>query len=100
MRIAAIGSYPIQQRPGAAMDQSVRTRKKELPPDHPRPVPGKPPDPGDPDRDIDTGDEVIDIRLPGGDAPTPDVDPPRERASSTANPATSASERLPLKRKP
>jgi hypothetical protein len=82
------------------MDQSVRSRKKEIPPDHPKPVPGKPPDPGDRDRDIDTGDEVIDIRLPGGDTPAPDVDPPRERASSTANPATSAPERLPLKRKP
>lgn len=68
------------------MDQPIRSRQKDLPPDHPKPKPGTPPDPADPDLDID----VIDIKLPGGDAPAPDLDPARERVNSTVKPAATA----------
>lgn len=61
------------------MDQPIRSRQKDVPPDHPGPKPGTPPDPVDPDLDVD----VIDIKLPGGDAPAPDLDPPRERVDAT-----------------
>lgn len=70
------------------MDQPIRSRQKDLPPDHPGPKPGTAPDPANPDLEID-GD-VIDIRLPGDDAPAPDLDPPRERVDATVKPAETA----------
>jgi hypothetical protein len=73
------------------MDQPIRSRKKELPPDHPTHVPGTPPYPPIPDPDIDV--DVIDIKVPGGDAPAPDVDPPRERAGAAADPTVIATDR-------
>jgi|OpeIllAssembly_1097287.scaffolds.fasta_scaffold1259059_2 hypothetical protein len=68
------------------MDQPFRSSQKDLPPDHPEPRPRTPPDPADPDLDID----VIDIKLPGGDAPSPDLDPPRERVESADKPVATA----------
>jgi hypothetical protein len=75
-----------QQRPGAAMNQPIRSRRKDLPPDQRGPQPDTSPDPVPPDLDSD----VNDIRLPGGDAPAPDLEPPRERVSATARPVATA----------
>ena len=66
------------------MDQPIRSRRKDLPPDHPKPNPGIPPYPAHPDLDIDV--DVVDIKLPGDDAPAPDLDPPRERVNATVKP--------------
>ena len=67
------------------MDQPIRSRRKDLPPDHPKPNPGISPYPAHPDLDNDVDD--VDIKLPGDDAPAPDLDPTRERVNATARPA-------------
>jgi hypothetical protein len=72
------------------MNQPIRSRRKDLPPDQRGPQPGTSPDPVPPDLDID----VNDIKLPGGDAPAPDLEPPRERVIATARPAATASDSM------
>jgi hypothetical protein len=72
------------------MDPPIRSRRKDLPPDHTKPIPGTPPYPARPDLDIDA--DVVDIKLPGDDAPSPDLDPPRERLNATLNSAATVSD--------
>jgi len=56
MRIAGNRSCPFQQQRGAVMDQPIRSRRKDLPADHPKPYPGIPPYPVHPDLDNDSYD--------------------------------------------
>ena len=67
------------------MDQPIRSRRKDLPADHPKPNPGIPPYPAHPDLDNDIDD--VDIKLPGDDVPAPDLDPTRERVNASEKPA-------------
>jgi hypothetical protein len=87
MCIAGIRSSLINND-GNSMDQPIRTRRKDLPPDQPAPRPGTPPDPSNPELDSD----VINTPLPGDDAPAPDLDPPRERAGETVQPGSTGPE--------